>query len=350
MAGLIPRLAAVALTATIAPLCASAEFEVLEQRYADGRQAPAEIYLSGDITPETPSDFLNVVLKKRITKATVYFDSNGGDLMGGMELGEQIRKAGFNTAIGKAGASYGRAAVGKCQSSCVLSLIGGYFRFAEHGSVIGIHRFYRQSRTAGAQDLDVGQVLSASITSYLIKMGADPALFERMVRVGRGRMESLPLADAAKLNVINNGMLPADWTIEGKGGQVYMRGQQETWLGTGKMLFTCAPGNNIQVSAMYDAGNNTQKVAREAVNYSLRLDSRFIPVTSPELRDRPSVSGDYIVATLRPSAPLAESMQYASQIGFAFHPAKNGEFFGYLIDAQPQREMIQSFINHCRTI
>lgn len=328
------------------PTLACADFSSVAHVYPDGRPAPYEIYFSGEITTSTTRQFLDLVLSKKITKATVYFDSIGGDLMSGMELGEQIRKAGFNTAIGKQGVGYGNSGIGKCQSSCVLSYVGGYFRFAEPGSNIGIHRFYR--RTAGDQDLDVGQVLSAAVTSYLIRMGTDPKLFERMVQVERGKMKTLSLLDAAKLDVVNNGLLPAEWKIEGKSGQVYLKGMQETWLGTGKILMSC-DGRGVTLSALYDAGANTDRIAREAVAYSLRLDNLFIPIQANELRRRPSVTGDYLMATLSPTPSTLQSIEYSNKIGFAFHPKAKNEFFGFLIDSTRDKETINSFINHCRT-
>jgi hypothetical protein len=337
---------AFALLSTI-PACASADFKSVVHAYPDGRAAPYEIFFSGEITTSTTRQFLDLVLSQKIEKATVYFDSIGGDLISGMEFGEQIRKAGFNTAIGKM-VSGSAPGLGKCQSSCVLSYVGGYFRFAEPGSNIGIHRFYR--RTAGEQDLDEGQILSAAITSYLTRMGTDPKLFERMVQVERGRMQTLSLPDAAKLKVFNNGVLPAEWKIEGKSGQVYLRGTQESWLGTGKILMSCnGGGNGVSLSALYDAGANTDRIAKESVSYSLRLDSLFLPVPAGDLRRRPAVQGEYLLATYSPTPPVVQSIEQARKIGFAFHPKTKNEFFGFMIDAEQERDTINSFIQHCRT-
>lgn len=347
MAGQLRRLCAASSLAFFAT-SAFADLALVQQPYPDGRQAPAEIYLTGEITQGSPRQFLDLVISHGLTKATVYFHSEGGDLLSGIELGEQIRKAGFNTAIGKQGTGFGKPQPGKCQSSCVLSLVGGYFRFADQGSVIGIHRFFK--RTAGEQDLDVAQVLSAAITGYLIRMGADPQLFERMVQVGRGKMQLLALDEAFRLNVVNNGVLPAEWKIEGRDGQVYLKGQQETWLGTGKVLVSCAKGRTASLSALYDAGTNTDRIAADAVSYSLRIDNKFIPITSPQLRARPQVQGDYILARISPTPPLIVALEQADQIGFAYHPKEAGDFFGFLVDARKDHDMIQSFLNHCRGI
>lgn len=319
--------------------------EILKHQYSDGRSAPAEIYVSGEMTPALPGEFLTLLQQHSVTTGTVYFDSDGGDVMTGMELGDIIRNAGFNTSIGKIGTRYGQAGVGRCQSSCVLSYLGGYFRFAPPGSVFGIHRFYKQ--TSGQLDLDVGQVLSAAITSYLIRMGADPALFERMVQVGRGRMQQLSLVDAAALNVVNDGILPATWTIEGKGGKVYLRGEQEAWIGTGKIFLHCGRSGVMELSALYDAGVNTPIIANSTRNYSVRVDKRFVGLDAQDMVSPLSVQNGYLVATFRISPPLAQTLAGASQIGFGFHPDSATTFYGFLINAANDTETIQSFTTHC---
>ncbi|WGK63420.1 hypothetical protein QAO71_17920 (plasmid) [Halopseudomonas sp. SMJS2] len=322
--------------------------EILKHQFSDGRSAPAEIYISGEMTQALSGEFLALLRQHSVTTGTVYFDSDGGDVMTSMELGGIIRKAGFNTSVGKMGAGYGQAGVGKCQSSCVLSFLGGYFRFAPPGSVFGIHRFYKQ--TSGQLDLDVGQVLSAAITSYLIRMGADPALFERMVQVGRGRMQQLALDEAAALNVVNNGVLPATWTIEGKGGKVYLRGEQEAWIGTGKILIHCGRVGVMELSALYDAGVNTPMIAKSARNYSVRIDKQFVSLNAQDMISPLGIQNGYLVATFRVSPPLAQTLSTANQIGFGFHPDSTTTFYGFLVNASTDRETIQSFIAHCRDL
>ena len=326
-------------------LADASRIEILNHQYSDGRSAPAEIYISGEMTQALPGEFLALLRRHSVTKGTVYFDSDGGDVMAGMELGDIIRKAGFNTSVGRIGNGYGQAGIGRCQSSCVLSFLGGYFRFAPPGTVLGIHRFYKQ--TSGELDLDVGQVLSAAITSYLIRMGADPALFERMVQVGRGRMQQLALDDAAALNLINDGVLPATWTIEGKGGKVYLRGEQEAWIGTGKILLHCGRGGIMELTALYDAGENTPVIARSARDYSVRIDRRFVSLNTHDMVSPLSVQNGYLVATFRVPPPLAQTLANASQIGFGFHPDSATTFYGFLVSASHDRETIQSFIAHC---
>lgn len=138
-------------------------------KHPDGRSAPAEIYIDGEITPALPRQLAASLASNSIERGTIYLNSIGGDLQAGLELGEFIRKTGFNTAIGKRGNAYGKPTPGSCQSACLMTFAGGVYRFAEPRTFFGIHRFY--SRSSGSEDLALGQVLSAAITGYLLRMG-----------------------------------------------------------------------------------------------------------------------------------------------------------------------------------
>ncbi|MBM5458886.1 hypothetical protein H8F21_15070 [Pseudomonas sp. P66] len=308
-----------------------------------GNASPPEVYLSGDITDATVSQLSGLISSRGLQGSIVYLDSAGGDPQAGMNLGSLIRRSNMNTAIGKPGASPGHPAAGRCMSACVLTFAGGKFRFVDQASQLGIHRFYR--RTAMSTDLDVAQVMSAAITAYLIKMGVAPALFERMVQVGRGQMEILGHIDAAKLNLVNNGVLPAEWGIEGKKGQVYLMGSQQTWNGTGKIIMTCAPNSRIKFSALYNAGDNNAFITRNAKNYSLRLNKQFLPVAS--LQSKPAISGDYVLASFTPDDNMLWSISGAEQLGFGFHTKESSTFYGFLVDATGEQDLVRSWIKHC---
>lgn len=323
---------------------AAASISILTHHHDDGRDAPAEIYVDGEIRPSITKQFVESLLQHKVQRGTVYLNSNGGDLQASMELGEFIRKNGFNTAIGRQGARYGKPLPGACQSACVMTFAGGIYRFADPKSYFGIHRFF--SRTSGPQDLDLGQVLSAAITGYLIRMNVDPALFERMVSAGRGALQKLPVSDASKLNLVNNGLLPAHWQIVGKGGKVYLEGEQQTWIGTGRVQVSCRPGG-ISVRAQYDAEHNTQRIQREVKNYSLRLNNGFIGLDPAMIQGGVTIQDGFLTASFQPNPPMAQEIKSARSIGFAFHPREASLFYGFEIPASQHRELVSSFISHC---
>lgn len=323
---------------------AAPSIQALTFKNADGRAAPAEIYIDGEITPTLPRQLATALASNGIDRGTIYFNSNGGDLQAGIELGQFIRATGFNTAIGKRGTSYGKPIRGYCQSACLMSFAGGVYRFASRDSTFGVHRFY--ARTAGTHDLALGQIMSAAITSYLIKMGVAPELFERMVSAGSS-LQTLSLNEASRFNLINNGVLPPSWEIVGHGGRVYLQGEQHTWNGTGRFHVSCTRTSGISISAQYDADLNTGKILAETKHYSLRVDGRFVGIAANQMTQPTAIKNDFLTTEFTVPPGLAFELARANSIGFAWLPSETSIFYGFELPVSQDRDRIYSFIKHC---
>ncbi|MBA1306629.1 hypothetical protein [Stutzerimonas stutzeri] len=337
-------LAAAALAAV--PACASSAIQVVAAKAIDGRKSPPAVFLSGELSDATVTQLRALSSTGRLDGAVVYLDSAGGEPQAGMALGDIIRDRGMNTAVGRQQQGLAQPAIGRCMSACVLAYAGGTFRFIDPSSQLGIHRFYRQ--TPSAADLDVAQLMSAAITSYLIRMGIDPELFARMVSVERKSMELLSHSDAIRLRLVNNGVLPAEWAIEGRQGSVYLAGRQVSANGTGKLIMSCTGGRSIRLSALYDGGDNNREIARRTANYSLRINDRFVPiarVTKPA-----TVSGQYVLASFQPDMNMLWDLSAADQIGFGFHTSDRETFYGFLVAVSGQQDLIRSWITHCTEV
>jgi hypothetical protein len=339
---LSPFLLVTAFTASVS--AAEPSIQAVTFKHPDGRAAPAEIYIDGEITPALPRQLASALGANQIERATIYINSVGGDLQAGLELGEFIRKLGFNTAIGKRGPSQGKPIPGSCQSACLLVFAGGVYRFADSTAFFGIHRFF--SRQSGPQDLALGQVLSAAITGYLIKMDVSPKLFERMVGAG-AVLQKLPVDEAVALNLVNNGSHPATWAIVGRGGEVFLQGEQKTWNGTGRMLIACSRGEGLQVSAQYDADLNTRKILAETKHISLRLDSRFVGVDPNNLIRATAIENGFLTTRFSVTAGTSGAIGGANSIGFAWLPHGSSVFYGFDIPTSQHRDLIFSFASHC---
>jgi hypothetical protein len=318
--------------------------QALTFKHPDGRLAPAEIYLDGEITPTLPRQLVAALASNHIDRGTIYINSVGGDLQAGLELGEFIRKAGFNTAIGKRGTEYGKPSPGSCQSACLMTFAGGVYRFAEPLTFFGIHRFY--SRTAGDADLALGQVLSAAITGYLLRMGVSPVLFERMVNAG-ATPQKLSVPEATQLNLVNNGVLPVRWEIVGHAGKVFLQGEQKTWNGTGRIQVSCSRSEGMSFTAQYNAEQNTQKIMADVKHVSLKLDGSFVGIDPQALTRRAELSDGYLTSTFRISQSVAFSLARARSIGFAWLPAETSIFYGFELPVSQSDDQLPSFITHC---
>lgn len=307
-------------------------------------EGSTDIFITGEITGETTLQ-VKQAIRQSSGRGTVYFDTNGGDLVDGIELGREIRRSGFATDVGR---RTGGAAVapGICHSVCTLSYAGGNYRYLQQGSQLGVHRFYRNN--AGTQDLDVGQVMSAAITAYLEEMGVSTDLFDIMVKAGRGQMLILSRDQIQSLRLANFGFQQSSWKIEGTQGQVYLKGEQESFNGLGKLLMTCAPHGNVKVSALYNAGNNNRAIAAEAQQYSLRINDRFLPISGQVAAAKQS--GNFVLASFIATPDEMAGIRAASQVGFAFHGRDMNKFHGFLVEKRGQDDLIGSWEQHCRSM
>lgn len=116
---------------------------------------------------------------------TVVMNSGGGNLLGGIKLGQAIRRLGLKTAIGRTAPDADIATVqaqgpGGCYSACAYAFLGGVQRTASTGTY-GVHQFYSDvyfdaptQKAFSAADLSAQQALNGVILSYAVEMGVDP--------------------------------------------------------------------------------------------------------------------------------------------------------------------------------
>jgi hypothetical protein len=183
--------------------------------YADGSTETCAsacrplIAASGMITADTARQFTAFVRDNALQAgaahpagqpgATVVLESDGGSVLGAIELGRAIRRFGFATTVGRvaerrvtAFMKYGEttAARADCQSMCTFVLLGGAQRRVPPDARVLVHQIWlgdrREDAVASnytAEDLVVVQRDIGSILQYTIEMGGDPELVELSLRV-----------------------------------------------------------------------------------------------------------------------------------------------------------------------
>jgi hypothetical protein len=234
------------------------------------------IYASGDIEQETPLSFEKLVSENRIPgHSIVFFDSLGGNLYAGMDLGRMIRRQRLITYIGSKGEiqefgpDIGRLHLSKpghCMSACSLAFLGGIFRY-RNGGVYGVHRFY--STAEPHLDSDQAQIISGAILQYLREMGVEPELFNEMTEAGRSDVKILTEDRLLALKVINNGHSDTQWTLEAAGSHgLYLKGYRDTIWGEQKLMFLTTSGESklVAIAMFHPQGNG---------NSSPRVEQRF---------------------------------------------------------------------------
>jgi hypothetical protein len=186
-----------ATTRKVSPM----RFEWVREGPADACKDKCREWVSavGDITPDTPRDFVALAQTRDLRGATIVLDSSGGAVIPALALGRIFRRLGVSTTVGKtikvagAGAGDERAMLtprGTCASMCVFVLLGGARRHVPSEGRVYVHQIWPSTKredafagTYSAGDLVRTQRELGLMAQYTVDMGAEIALFETAMRI-----------------------------------------------------------------------------------------------------------------------------------------------------------------------
>lgn len=297
---------------------------------------PQTIFISGEITSETVKELVGVISSNNIKTATVNLDSPGGDLLAGIEIGKIIRKNSFHTSVDNNEKNV-EDSNAICYSACVLIYAGGVSRSLQSGAKIGVHRFSRNF--SSEEDLDLAQVISARVIKYLVEMGVDVKLFERMSKTAKDDIDVIELQDALRLKLVNNGEYEQGWTLENVKGEgvLYLRGINETWRGVGKLLFTCDSKNVIYATAIYSRGS-----VIPSGKYGLVIDNKNYMVAGDMIENK----SDYMVV-FKPSIDHYKMISKASKVGFSIFAMNPDLYYNFSLDIDQKGSLVSDYMRRC---
>ena len=199
----------------------------------NGPSTPQTIYADGEITAGTAERFTAFLQRNKgciKPGAWVVFNSPGGNIIQGIQLGYAIRAGRFNTTIARRGDRSEEP--GYCLSACTMSFLGGVNRHpGPAGSVYGVHQFYSDS-----QGIDMGSVqqVSALILLFVREMGTDPNYFTAMVQAGRNEVLPLTPPQMAELKITTTDgavrwqVVPQDGAFVARATITHGRGKEQT--------------------------------------------------------------------------------------------------------------------------
>jgi hypothetical protein len=129
----------------------------------------------------------------------VVLQSLGGDLIGGLRLGQAIRARGFYTYLPAQSPIADEKTVGKCFSACAYAFLGGLERRVDPAAQYGVHQF-----RGNGKELDAVQTqkLSAILGRFIDSMG-----------VNRQLLDDAMFTDPGKVHLINAQARRA-WRVE----------------------------------------------------------------------------------------------------------------------------------------
>ena len=192
------RAALIGLLALFLPAGAFAQSEAMTFRLVAAQECrgpcPAEVAADGWIALESADAFRALAGTLRPAPIVVHLSSPGGNLVGGLQLGQALRDLGATVIVGKGA---------RCVSACVYTFLGGTVRRVVAGGRIGVHRFY----DATGDNDDFPDVLVRRtieiLTSYVAKMGADPDLVRLALGVTPPALRYLDAAELRRYRVVN---------------------------------------------------------------------------------------------------------------------------------------------------
>lgn len=298
-----------------------------------------QVYAFGDVEDDDAERLRVFAREKGIDWARVHFNSPGGSVFGGLELGEAIRALKFDTGVGSGPHLAGERVSAICASAAAYAFAGGINRFFEGDEgLLGIHRFYGDQ----ALSADTSQIISGMIVSYLRRMGVDPTVFSLACEADANGMVWLSGADAQELGFANNGTHPTTSEIKVNKGTHYLKLEQRHHNVTSRVLLF-AEGGEFEMLA----GIVTSQQA--ALEHSVALRS-YLEIDGQRALcvEGGGVSADDCTIWLERTLDY-QTVRRISEANVVEIWTENGGPFrwGTTMDISPVREKLFDFVENC---
>jgi len=163
-----------------------------------GAKCKLWVSASGDITADTPRDFIAFAKGRDLTGATVALDSEGGSVLGAIAFGREIRRLNLDTTVGRivdvpGGQERPRGRFvpdADCESMCAFVLLGGVHRSVPPEARVMVHQIWLGDRredptaaTYSAEDIALVQHDIGKLAQYTVDMGASIDLLDLSLRI-----------------------------------------------------------------------------------------------------------------------------------------------------------------------
>jgi hypothetical protein len=182
-----------------APPASAATIDI-ETTTIDGQRV-SFITVEGELKPGDEARFVDLAIG--LPGGAVLFNSPGGDLNAGIEIGKAIRLKGFATMAIDAYS---------CASACALAWLGGMTRFMGEDYAIGFHAVYLASDPNRQAD-SVGNAL---VGAYLNQLGMTPQAIAYMTEVQPNGMRWMSFEDAQAVAITVLPLDPPDETVDSR--------------------------------------------------------------------------------------------------------------------------------------
>ncbi len=289
------------------------------------------VIAEGVIGPRTPDEFRQVLHDPHLVigrGTRIFFLSPGGNLIAGLELGREIRKAGFTTVVGlppdgKAFAPIERSA---CASACTFAFLGGIARSVAPGSIYAVHRFFRGNFKPGQKVLTdptritrTDQQLAGDLVAYIRAMGVSANLYKISTEGSRDKTVNLTPAQMAALRVITHREISAHMLYEPDGHAVLLMRDVDGGISHGRMDLYCSAQHRLYDRAYFTTNpvaTSPPVVSRVTLAIFPAQGAAPVQVNVPAnaYAVAPPVSGNLPVDIYIPPGAMFQALQNASKV------------------------------------
>ncbi|CAD6543263.1 COG3904 family protein [Paraburkholderia metrosideri] len=303
------------------------------------------IYAGGEITTSSASELERFARANHIERGMVLFNSPGGSLMGGVALGNTIRKLGFDTGI----ATYlqgGMVTSGICASACAYAFAGGRGRYYLGGNTrLGIHQFYSEGGDIGN---GTSQEVSGLLVAYLQRMGVDALAFSASASVQPNDIFWLSAAEANKLHFSNNGIEPTTAELKQVNGSTYLRIEQKYTSYSARFIFNCARGDRILLmGGIVTNSQDAKQVYDWATQSFFTFDQQTIQTRRKGNADDGLMPNDSTIWVTRVLAPAEVQKLLASTTITVWVAADGAVGHTGAVDISGVRDKVRDFVSNC---
>jgi hypothetical protein len=152
------------------------------------------IIAEGVIALESAESFRALAAQLGASRVTVQLSSAGGNLTGGIQLGNALREA--NAAVVVQNKS-------RCVSACVYTMLGGVTRRVNTSGRIGVHRFHPDTPDEAVPKVLADYVIDM-LKRYVLQMGADATLIHLAANVAPDTVHYLSADELRRYRIITD--------------------------------------------------------------------------------------------------------------------------------------------------
>lgn len=200
-------------------------FSTFEPCAGNGSMCGIRILAEGNIEADTGKKFDSFLRDPKQHKhdlpprPSIVFNSPGGNVLGGIELGQIIRKNKLDADLEK---SYSQVVDGDrseeetivdkavCASACVIAFSGGMTRTVQSGAHMGIHQF---SGSQGNIGDGAAQVTIVLLAAYFEEMGITRAMLDKASLTPSSSIHWISDSEAKRFRLDNTSQYLSPWKI-----------------------------------------------------------------------------------------------------------------------------------------